>query len=265
MTFNPHVENMDGITNELKPPQEFLQKFEDLIADMYPQDTIARLRNDNYNPIIIGYTHDPDDIWETMSIKVKLMELSASSSTRKVALEIAPQSLGWIRNFFKDALEYCEHGTIWGKTPTTDQIGKLKSYRNRLYQGGYCSNLALWLLEKGFEVISIEHKKVCEQIDADRKQMSYSEDEVWSGEFGGLSDFQPGYTAIRRDIHGLKVLNKERPDIISVGLYHALKYDFLLKRDGKNSFYFISGNFSWPALLNMWTKVHELYAQKLKA
>lgn len=246
MVFAPRVDGLD----KLEPPAGFLAEFNALASKVYPQDTIAKLRN-GYNPVIVGYIHDGNSF---SKITAKFREIAASASRPlKVVLEIAPERLGWIEEFLRDEKEYKERGTVWGKKPTEDMVSALRSYRPKL------RHLALWLLENGFEVVPIEHESVVDWINSDRRRMSDSDEELWSG---GLSELQPGYTAIRRDIHGLGVIERERPDIISVGLYHALKYELLLGRDGTNSFYFVSGNFSWSTTLKMWKQVHALYLQE---
>jgi len=255
MSFKPHTEGL----NRFGPPANLFSEFESLASGIYPQDMITKLRADRYNPVVIGYTHDGDNFYQTTA---KFTETVISASTPlRVALEIVPKQLGWIEEFLEDEKEYKAFGTVQGKIPTAHTVSGLRSYRPKLGRS-HSQRLALWLLENGFKIVSIEHEQVMEWISADREKMSDSDEEWWSSR---LSAAQPGYTAIRRDIYGLEVMDRERPDIVAVGFYHALKYDLLLRRDGKNSFYFITGGFSWPSLLAMWKEVHELYSRQYKA
>jgi hypothetical protein len=52
------------------------------------------------------------------------------------------------------------------------------------------------------------------------------------------------------------VIDSERPDIISVGFMYALKYDVLLNRDGRRTFYYLSSHLPWGDILDNWVTAH---------
>jgi len=248
-----------GLTN---PPESFEVELQLLFQKVYPQEPSFLIQQDGYNPFIIGYDHSSS--LAVMHIAGLLAELKKSQPQCKVAMEILPpQAYIWIADFLRDETEYNEQGTIWGKKPSEGQVADLKEYRSKLTQG-LGQALLLWLLENKFTVTSVESPSAMDWINQDEYDSRFIEGRA--GKITGTPWYQlrPFYTAIRRDIYGLSVLAKERPDIICVGIYHAIKYDFLLARDGKRSYYFLSEQFvkkqlNWKLLRKMWKASHELY------
>lgn len=246
----------------VNPPDDFAEKLQPLFSKIYPQEPIRLIQNDGYNPVIIGYEHG--NPLSVMRLVALLNKLKKSQSQCKVAMEILPpQALEWIADFLRDEREFNEKGTILGQRPSKGQVADLKAYRGKLAQN-HGQALLLWLLENQFPVTSIEHPGVMGWINQDEYESRFVEGK--GGKLTGIPWYQlrPFYTAIRRDIHGLGVLEKERPDIVCMGIYHAIKYDLLLGRDGKGSYYFLSQQFiqnqlGWELLRKMWGASHELY------
>jgi len=234
-------------------------RFESITEGIYPRQLLNRMKEDGYNPIIIGYDHE--NLSNLPKIK-KIYEAIRQVNPRqtiKVAYEIIPPiQLEYIKIFLRDECEYYQLGTIGGEIPSGQTEINLKSYRDKIQANGYHAEiLALWLLDNGCDVISIEHENVKDWI---------SDDSIYGDEeetFGHVRQSlrRPALTAIRRDIHGIKVIDRERADIILVGSAHALKYDLLLDRDGYRSFYSFLDTFSWEKLLNLWETAHSLYRQ----
>lgn len=258
MIFTPEVE---GPTTFEAPPPSLLSECQMLFSKIYPQDIIKRLHESDYDPVIIGYIHSHSLFPGITGTFERLA--TASSRQLTVTMEVAPRQPEWFRDFLRDEKEYREHGTIHGKESPEDQVKNLEAYRPKL-QRVQSERLCLWLLENRFNVESIEHQDVEVWISADEARWRIDEDNLWANDpcLGRWTTIRSGYTAIRRDIHGLHAIDNLRPDIISVGLYHALKYEILLGRNGRNSFYFMSGGFDWQALMSMWMEVHRLYLRE---
>ncbi len=220
---------------------------------------------EGYNPVIVGYDHaSPRAV---VHITKLLADFKKVNPQCRIAMEILPpETYEWITDFLRDEKEYNTHGTIHGKKPAEGLLASLLAYRSTLAKK-HGAALLLWLLENKFSVTSIEHPSVLSWISKDEHDHRFAEGKA-DRRFGALwHQLRPFYTAIRRDIHGLGVLEKEQPDIICVGIYHAMKYDLLLKRDGKRSYYYVSEEFvkkqlEWKLLLKMWKTSHEVYKKE---
>ena len=240
------------------PPKSFEREIHSLFRGIYPQEKIRSLQT--YNPTIIGYDHRSPLL--VGRIAELLSKLRKSQPQCRIAMEILPPlAHEWITDFLRDEKEYNERGTIHGKKPAEGLVANLLAYRSKLAKN-HGEALLLWLLENEFSVISIEHPNVMDWIRQDEhdQRLAEGKEDVCLGvPWRHIRSF---YTAIRRDIHGLGVLESEQPDIICVGVYHAIKYDLLLKRDGKKSYYFLSEEFvekqlEWRLLFKIWKASHE--------
>lgn len=243
-----------------KPPPDFIGKILPIFSQIYPFNLVRTLQNDGYNPTIIGYTH-AEGLFTAGAILKLLKELDLDPSV-KIALELLPpQQIDWITEFLKDEREYKEQKTIRGKKPSPELVKKLKDYRNKVYES--CSSiLALcWLCSDYGQLMSIEHPDAVKWIKEDGDRFRSDEGMEW------LSPplySRPFYTAIKRDLHGLGLIATEKPDIICVGFYHALKYDLLLDRGGEKSYYILdhgTREINWQLPLREWFSAHKLFLQ----
>jgi len=208
------------------------------------------LLQDGYNPYVIGYDH-PKSLNELPSVKREIEEIRRNhQGVLKVGLEIDYAQVGHIKDFLPLEKEYNETGKINGEVPGK----KPEEYRRKL-TANHSENLALWLLENDIDVITLESPDVRSWINQDKGLYLVEED--FFGENEPIE--RQGLTAIRRDIHGLGIINTQRPDVISAGTAHALKYDLLLRRNGERSFYFLESPLDWQRTLNMWQEVHARY------
>lgn len=259
-TYSPHIEFFGYGREAQRPlPVDFRQRFQRLSAVIYPQEPIERMGTDGYNPVVIGYAHT-GRTEEIEAIKRRLAELKKQNPQLKVIQEIDPQQLQWIREFLEAEAECKVSGTVGGKPTRPDELQRMQDYRRRL-QTNNAEHLSLWYLDNGIDVKSIEHPEVKKWIQEDRARGADWGDEEESFGFTRAPDLQPFYTAVRRDIHGIKQINQERPDVISVGSIHALKYDMLLNRNGQRSFYYLDRPFEWETILRHWENIHAQYAQ----
>lgn len=232
-------------------PPGLREEFHRITDGLYPAEIIERMRKDGYDPFIIGNSHDFR--WDFPGL-VKIALGSDPPEGLKIALELMPKQLGWLSDFLRDAKEYREKGTIRGEAPSEETVGHLKAYPRKL------SNTelgAIQCLEAGMEVLAIEHDDSRAWIDEDHRT-PLVEESAWA-EGPEWDDLQPGYTSIRRDRHCLEVIERERPAVILVGTYHALKYDLLLGRDGTRCHVYSTQRFRWDLTLRMWREAHELY------
>jgi len=224
----------------VKITPETRARFDQLSAGIYPEEILKRLREERYDPIMVGYEHkDLSNLPEIQRLFQRIRRENPGR-TLKVALEIVPPSrLQDIRELLSDG-----------------EVDARKTFRSKLHHSGA---LALWLLAEGFEVIPIEHPDVKSWIRDDKALRLY---EDWNGESAKAEAHQESFTAIRRDIQGLSLMDKERPDILSVGVMHGLKYDLLLGRSGERSFYLLEkplDETTWKTVLDIWERVHTDY------
>lgn len=258
MAYAPRME-YEGCMNA---PADPYPQFDLCTEGIYPKDVIERLRGDAYDPVIIGYDH----FSEITTAVLYEFQRRAAGSTKplKVALELDPEQLQWIRDFLCAEAEFLQHGSIKGERPSATQVTNLTTYRIRQLYKTQSQHIGLWLLENGFDVVSIEHADMLRWVEADKSDPVFGEPNELDGWgntfFTSLS--RMAYTAIRRDIHGLRVIDEHRPDIISVGSAHAIKYDMLLRRDGRNSLYFLLQDTDWRALMQTWKQMHDLYRRR---
>jgi len=244
--LKPHVELFrSGRSSQVDVPQRFQEQFGILSEGVYPTDPIQRMQQDGYNPVMIGYDH-PFDQGDVPSIQKRLLELKEKNpdKTLKVAHEIIPPiQLAWIKDFLTVTEEYKTKGTMHGKIP--DHVPEdPNAYRAKLRRN-HAENLALWMLEQGFDVVPLDSPDVEKWISEDNTR--------------AYGDNRQALTAIRRDNYGLNVMDKERPDIITTGNAHAIKYDMLLERDGSNSYYFMERLGDWNDILDLWQGAHQQY------
>ncbi|QQG45559.1 MAG: hypothetical protein HYW89_01355 [Candidatus Sungiibacteriota bacterium] len=245
------------------PADCFEKELGPLFTQIYPQQPIGFLRDSGYDPIIIGYVHE--DAKALNLVKKTLEKLKADQPQGTAAVEILPvEGLDCIMAFHGAAKEFRERGTIEGKIPKEEVIARLETFRDQLLQTW--GAVTLWLLENGFRVINIEHPNALEWVLKNKNNPR-----LVTKEFVGIpwSEFHQFYTTIRRDIFGLSILRRERPEIIFVGLSHAIKYDLLLGRNGERSYYFLDYQFlqhllpSGMETILLWLKAaHELYLRE---
>lgn len=258
--YTPNIEYFGSRKEIAKPfPTDFRQRFRKLSKGIYPQEPIQKMLSDTYNPLIIGYSHANTSELEAIQRKLEQLKQQNSKESFRVLQEIDPQQLEWIRQFLQAENEYKEKGTVNGIPCRVDELQRMQDYRRRL-QSNNAESLSLWYLENGIDVKPIEHPDVKKWIEEDRSKEVSLDEEDFGFELG--QNLRPIYTAIRRDIHGLQMIDQERPDVISVGAMHALKYDMLMNRDGKNSFYYLDGPFDWEIILKHWENMHKQYARQ---
>jgi hypothetical protein len=203
---------------------------------IYPLDAIEEIINDGYNPFIIANTHENSYLNQE---KAALLEIKKRTNSRNltIACEILPPiQLQYIKDFLVDEQEYENHGTIKGSKPEEWRIESLRSYREKLARN-HAEELAIWLLDHKFNAVPLEHDDALDwskEIDMDMDLHERVAEEFGWSEVGKIIRF---YKDIERDIHNLHMINKNRPDLISVGCAHAIIYDYLLGRDGGNSIY----------------------------
>ncbi len=258
--FRPHLEYFGAARGAVpsESPSGFGQRFRQFSEGIYPQGAIQRIHTDGYNPTIFGYSH-ANVAEEVAAITRRIGEMKQASNRPLVALqEIDPQQLQWIKDFLGAEAEFNTSGTIGGKTPRPDEKQRLEAYRGKL-RSNNAEHLSLWYLDNGIDVKSIEHPDVKKWIQEDRAKGIFGGDEEETFGGYGREDIQPFYTAIRRDIHGIEAIEQVRPDIISVGAMHALKYDMLLDRNGENSYYYINRPLEWGTILKHWEDTHARY------
>jgi hypothetical protein len=207
------------------------------------------MASDGYNPVIIGYSHSSP--LELPPIEHKLTELQeASEEPLSVVQEMDPRQVEWIKQFLALEVEFEAEGTINSCPPRSDEADRMAAYRKQL-NSNHGEHVALWCLEHGLSVASIEHPDVQQWI----RQDNHDEAEDKFSWIGGRAP-RTFHTAIRRDIHGLGLIEEHRPDVISVGYLHGLKYDMLLNRDGQRSFYYMSLPIKWAEIMEHWKDAH---------
>lgn len=236
-------------------PARLEEEFLRITEGIYPT-VVEIMKRESYDPLIIGSSHD--FAWDFPKlVKISLGEVSPAEL--KVGLEVLPQQLGWLKDYLRDAKEYCEKGTIQGEVPSTETIGHLTAYPRKLSN---TERGTIQCLEAGMDVVATEHDHSRAWINEDHLNLLVEKEEsVWAG---GMAwhELQPGYSSIRREIHSLGVLEHERPDVIIVGMYHALKYDLLLGRDGASCHIYSTQPLRWNPTLRMWREVHNLHRRK---
>ena len=201
---------------------------------IYPLDAIEEIINDRYNPIFIANTHQMSYLNQEKAVLLGIKK-KINSHNLTIACEILPPvQLQYIKDFLVDEQEYEDHGTIKGSKPEEWKVDALQSYRGKLAKN-HAEELTIWLLDNKFNVISLEHDDALDwskEIGMDLRQR-IAKEFGWS-EVEKIIRF---YKNIKRDIHNLHKINKNRPDLISVGCAHAVVYDYLLGRNGSNSIY----------------------------
>lgn len=247
--YRPNIEYFGGVSPIAEgPPSDFQVRARGVIEGQYPNDVIQRIIRNGYDPTIIGYSHA--EPWELNSIIAKITELKTILGHSPMLLqEIDPQQLQWIREFLADEAEYSASGTIrGGQAVQPHQLEGLTKYRAKLKKV-HGEAFSLWCLENGISIESIEHPDVQQWINQDKGL--YEEDSSWLP----LSP-REFYSAIKRDRHGLELIEQKRPDIISAGYIHALKYDVLLSRDGQNTHLYMSFPIPWEEIIYHWQSSH---------
>ncbi|GEM_PF-3631300 len=234
-------------------PKQFQQRFVQLSEGIYPLNVVESIRQASYNPIIVGYDH-PANQSDLPAVKKRFesIQLARSGTQVKVAHEIIPPiQLQWIKDFLRVEEEFKKTGSVNGEIPKQNP----EQYRQQLLRN-HAEHLALWLLDNGFNVIPLEHPDVQEWIRQDSTHFPV-EEENFSGATQPIG--REFFTAIKRDIHSLEVMDRERPDVVSAGTAHAIKLDLLLGRSGNSSFYFLQNPINWENLLAEWEQAHNLY------
>ena len=240
------VENLGKKDNGYSPygltvPRHFTERIGQMSEGIYPKNIVEQLNIEAYNPVIIGFEHNREG---TFLAPIKeLFEENKDKSPHpiKVALEIIPvQALDNVKNF----LALTESFTALDPERTRKLQPQLKEIREKLLDPSGPEHLALWLLENGFDVIPIES----ETLNPTANDHPTREDAV-----GALAE------GIQREIYGLSLIARERPDVILVGWTHALKYDILLRCNGEQSFYFLPEDIYWEKQLELFEEGYDLY------
>lgn len=220
------------------------------IEQQYPAEVLERLKGPSYTPWFIRFLHHGGFLTQ---VKQACAERTTSLSARpKIALEISNQALGWLKAFLEAEKEYREQGTIGGKTPKPEQLTRLKEYRQTFSDH---THLAEWCLYEGWEVVCLEHD---DASDWSRRYQEGIVTKIPPEEVGRASMLVSFITAIRRDRHFLEVIDRERPDIVITGFYHALKLDALLERDGRTTCFYYSGVFRWSSTIQCWRESFDM-------
>lgn len=235
----------DAITTQLE------EYFCRITAGLYYDNGFARMKRDGYNPVIIGNSHN--FYWNFPKLITSAFGGNLPERL-KVGVEMAPQQLGWYRDYLRDVKEYKNNGTIQGEIPAKELVEKLQSYRHSLSGS---NNGYLDCIDVGMDILPLEHPDFQKWIIHDRANPLVEDGEEWSGM--GWGNIQPAFTTISREIYSHNVIERERPDVIIVGYYHALKFDLLMGRDGSRTWIYSMQRFRWPATMQMWYEVHELY------
>ncbi|MDD5634434.1 MAG: hypothetical protein PHW46_04060, partial [Candidatus Omnitrophica bacterium] len=234
-----------------------------IFREIYPKDLLTKMRQDGYDPIIVGYDHDLINIVNIKAAFKAIREANPGQAI-SVAYEIIPAiQLQHLKDFVEAEREYAKSGTIRGKKADANTPAKLAAYRNAIKCNKHHAEiLALWLLDEGFDLIPINSQDVQGWISEDRDKITSEMGNDYFFDDLVPDSLRPALTAIRSDIYGIEVIERERPHIIAVGSAHAFKFDLLLERDGARSFYFFVGNsFLWDELLDLWRTAHSLYSR----
>jgi hypothetical protein len=252
--YTPNIEYTHSVVeNSARPiPPDFAEKFKKYVAPAYPSEVISALKQDGYNPYLIGYSHKSSAELSKITSRLGTL-IDQVAGPVKVAHEIGPQQLQWIKEFLaqEEASQKREGGQ-----PSEEREG-LQEYRSKL-NSKHSEHIALWLLEHGVDVVSIEHPDVQKWIQEDKDAEVIDEEDSFSGR--GVSR-QPLYTAIKRDAHALTVMQTERPTIITSGAMHTLKFDMLLNRDGQRSDYILDAPFDWENIMQDWQSAHTSHSK----
>lgn len=243
------------------PGEEIRELCLEIFRDTYPADIIDSIKNAEYNPIIVGYEHEPSNLSDIKEFYARLRKDNPAREIT-VAIEIFPQQLRWVEEFLEDEEEFNKTGLIKGQAPLPETIKALREYRAKLSED-HGGNLVLWLTEKSFNLISIEHEEVLSWIGTTQCYLSNHKDEEV---FLAAPILQFPYSAISRDQNGLKIIDSHHPDVISVGVAHAIKYDILLQRAGERSVHFQEKPYDWSyttgnSIIGLWRTTHEIYSE----
>ncbi|MBI2601062.1 hypothetical protein HYW42_03850 [Candidatus Daviesbacteria bacterium] len=250
--LRPHVEYYpEGLAKRDEFPEHLRSRFNQLAKGIYPENIINPLKSAAYQPTIVGYKHGRDKTsLPPIKKRLELLKQANPGKTLKVAFEIIPpEQLQYIMHYLAD-MEYRKSGGVQNRKITMSP----EEYRSKL-MSHHAENLALWMLENGFNVIPIESKQVKTWIQEARALYPVEED-FW-GEREPVE--REAFSAIKRDQYGLGVIAAERPDVIAVGFSHALKYDLLLQRDGERSFYIMKDVINWEQDIQLWERVHRTF------
>lgn len=245
------------IDNGVPTPAWVEADFPLITEGVYPAEAIGRMKKDGYDPYIIGNSHDI--AWDFSGLVMHALgeDTPDALKTLKIGLEIMPEQLEWLQDFLHCAHEYKMSGTIRGEIPDDKTADHLLAYESHL---SVTERGTIHCLAAGARVIATEHDEFQAWMEDDRAdslagENSLADAQPWDG-------IQDGFTSIRREIHSLGVIERERPDVIIVGTLHALKYDLLLGRDGKRSRIFSIQPLIWTETMRMWQEAHILHRKQ---
>jgi len=258
--FQPNIIDVESLVDEdVMSLPKFSLKFIEIIGNIFEKiygDLMRELPED-YNPIIIGYDHDGIN---ALNYNINLVKQYPHAT---IALETNPMAPKWISYLLRDEKEFKAKGTMEGEIPSPQRMEELQKYRTEV-ERDHGQGLLLWLMENNRNVVSIEHDDVTKWIKEDKNDDNLRKrSESMGMSWNRLSAW---YTAIRRDLYGLKVLLASKPDIICTGFYHAIKYDLILNRNGERSFYLLD-QISFSSLRHsdfgkIWKIAHNLYLEE---
>lgn len=229
----------------LTPPSFFLQRIRELSAGIYPQKVIDQLRGDGYNPIILGYQHGPTPVYLSELKDVLSGIKREEPEAIKVAYEIIPAR--GIR-MVKEIISLEEKSKKLPLEKAKEIQDRIKEFKEKLLDPADPASLIFWILENGFDVIPIES----EEKEAKPRPSNFPREFT----VGKLAE------GIEREIYGLRIMAREKPDIIMVGWTHALKYDILLGRNGERSLYLLQNDPAWDEYLELFEDAYNLYRRQ---
>ena len=233
--------NIDYSPYGLTAPKHFIERVRQLSEGIYPKNLVEQLNVGEYKPVIIGFEHNPEGTFLAPIKELFQANKDKSPHPIKVAYEIIPvKALDSVKNFLAMGEKVKK---LDAKRANALQL-QLKEIKEKLLKSSGPEHLALWLLENGFEVIPIES----EALSLTPSNHPSREDTVKALAMG-----------IQREIYGLGLIARERPDVILAGWTHALKYDILLGRNGDQSFYVLPEDIDWEESLELFEEGYDLY------
>ncbi|WKZ28552.1 MAG: hypothetical protein QY323_03350 [Patescibacteria group bacterium] len=232
-------------------PAHLEEEFSRITEGIYPP-AVERMKREGYDPLIIGNSHDVP--WDFPKVIAESFGGVLPERRLRIGAEMMPQQLEWLSDFLRCAKEYAANKTIRGEKPSDELVDDLRSYQRSL-SGSHKG--MLHCIDAGMEILPLEHPDFQAWVMQDRASPLVEESQ-WA-ESLEWNDLQPAYTSIRRERHSLDVLDRERPDVVIVGTYHALKYDLLLGRNGARCHLYSIEPLRWDQTLRMWREAHDLY------
>lgn len=198
--------------------------------DIFPGAALKRLRQSDFNPLIIGSQYRLGDVaGECAAIRTYRRRKKIARPIIGLDL-MPPEQIDWIA-------DYLEAVRLTQKQPhpRSGETEYQRMYRASL-EAHHGELLALSLMEEGYEVVPLEVPGILQRLPEIKTQAARELEGMWNQEARNCAIAWTVQLVRSGDCLG--IIDRQRPHVLAIGSARAALFDFLFQRKRSDSAYF---------------------------